>query len=165
MPLYANALTLIRTTLEQIARGEKPQAITIGTLTDVQKDAINHARATRTNHLGLPAPFPPIQAEIVMIGRHLYNSRVVKDGYTIDEVLMQIGNALSERARHIPTVKATLIQDRAGRTNQYGEFVKDEAVLECSAKYPRPELLSVIPKGELSPNERKAKPRGPASSP
>lgn len=164
MPLYPNALQLIRSSLEQIALGNKPAAIAIGTLTDAQRDAINHARATRTNHLGKPAPFPPIQAEIVMIGRHLYNSRVVKDGYTIDEVLMQISNALSERASYIHTLKATLIQDRSGRTNQYGEFVRDEAVLECSAKYPRPELLSVIPKGELAPNERKAKPLGSASS-
>jgi hypothetical protein len=78
MPLYPNALQLIRTSLEQIARGEKPAAIAIGTLTDAQRDAINHARATRKNHLGEAAPFPPIQAEIIMVGRHLYNSRVVK---------------------------------------------------------------------------------------
>jgi hypothetical protein len=164
MPLYPNALELIRTSLEKIAAGEKPPAIAIGTLTDAQRDAINQARATRKNHRGEPAPFPPIQSEIVMIGRHLYNSRILQDGYTIDEVLLQISNALSDRAQYIHTLKATLIQDRAGRRNTYGEFIKDEAVLECTAKYPRPELLSVIPKGELAPNERKAKPEGPASS-
>lgn len=164
MPLFANALDLIRSNLEQIASGQKPAAIAIGTLTDEQRDAINYARATRTNHLGEPAPFPPIQAEILLIGRHLYNSRVLKDGYTIDEVLLQIGNALSTRSQYVPTLKATLIQDRVGRRNRYGELVRDEAVLECTAKYPRPELLSVIPKGELAPNERRARPGGPAHS-
>ncbi len=99
-----------------------------------------------------------------MVGRHLYNSRVVKDGYTIDAVLMQIANALDERSRHVQTQRATLIQDRVGRTNSFGEIVRDEAVLECSAKYPRPELLSMIPKGEIAPHERKAVPRGTASS-
>lgn len=69
---------------------------------------------------------------------------------------MQIMNALSDRARYVRTLRATLIQDRTGRKNRYGEFVRDEAVLECSAKYPKPELLSVIPKGEIAPNVRRA---------
>ena len=164
MPLYANALELIRAQLESIARGEKPPAIVVGALTDGQLHSINQARRERKNHLGQSDPFPPIRAEIVMVGRHLYNSRVVKDGYTIDAVLMQIANALDERSRHVQTQRATLIQDRVGRTSSFGEIVRDEAVLECSAKYPRPELLSVIPKGEIAPNERKAVPRGTASS-
>lgn len=103
-----------------------------------------------------------MQAEIVMIGRHLYNSRIVKDGYAIDAVIEQIVNALSDTSRFLPTTRATLIQDPIGRRNLFGEWVRDEAVLECSAKYPKPELLSVIPKGEISPNERKAAPRGTA---
>ena len=128
----------------------------MGTLTEAQRNSINLVRQERRNSMGQPAPFPPLQSEIVMVGRHLYNSRVVKDGYTIDEVLMQIENALDEHSRHVHTQRATLIQNQKGRVNAYGEFVRDEAVLECSAKYPRPELLSVIPKGELSPNARKA---------
>jgi hypothetical protein len=164
MPLYENAVANIRANLEQIARGEKAQTITIGILTDAQMRAINQARQERKNHLGEPDPFPPIEAEIVMIGRHLYNSRIVKDGYTIEAVIEQVVNALSERSRYIPTHRATLIQDPKGRTNSFGEFVRDEAVLECSAKYPRPELLSVIPKGEMSPNEREAARLSAASS-
>jgi hypothetical protein len=158
MPLYENAIEQIRTNLEQIARGEKARIVAIGTLTDSQLSSINASRALRKNHMGKPDPFPPIEREILMIGRHLYNSRILKDGYTIDEVIEQIVNALSDRAGHIQTQRATLIQDGRGRTNRFGEFVRDEAVLECSAKYPRPELLSVIPKGETAPNERKASP-------
>lgn len=162
MPLYPNALSLIREQLEKIARGEKPAAIAIGVLTQQQVESINLARRERRNHLGHPAPFPPIEPEIVMIGRHLYTSRIVKDGYSIDEVLFQINNALDASAQHINTKRATLIQDRKGRTNRYGEFVRDEVVLECTAKYPRPELLSVIPKGEPAPNKRGAAPTSAA---
>jgi len=80
MPLYTDALELIRAQLESIARGEKPPAIVVGTLTDGQLHSINQSRRERKNHLGQSDPFPPIKAEIVMVGRHLYNSRVVKDG-------------------------------------------------------------------------------------
>jgi hypothetical protein len=75
-------------------------------------------------------------------------------GTRIDEVLMQIVNALGHRSPYVRTLRATLIQDGIGRRNRYGEFIRDEAVLECSARYPKPELLSVIPKGEIAPNMR-----------
>ena len=156
MPLYPNAIALIREQLRKLSKGERASLIAIGTLSDEQRDSINRMREARRNHLGDPAPFPPLDAEIVMIGRHLYNSRVVKDGYTIEEVLLQIVNALDQSSRHIQTQRATLLQNPVSRTNPFGETIRDEAVLECSAKYPRPELFSVIPKGELAPNERKA---------
>lgn len=94
--------------------------IRIGTLTQVQLAAINANRAALKN------PAPPIEAEIVFVGRHLYNSRVVKDGYTVAEVLVQIQNALSERARFVRTLRATLIQDPTARRNSFGDSIHDE---------------------------------------
>jgi hypothetical protein len=34
------------------------------------------------------------------------------------------------------------------RDDGYGNKILDEAVLECSMRFPRPELYSIIPKGD-----------------
>jgi hypothetical protein len=136
MPLYENAVSRIVHRLQQIAEGRKPPAIVSGSLMPLQLAAINNARASRKNDRGEPSPFPPMQPEILLIGRHVYNSRVVKDGYTLAEVMVQIANALHERSEFIPTRKATLLQNKAGRANLYGEHVRDEAVLNVQPDIP-----------------------------
>ena len=88
MPLYENAFDLMRANFERIARGDKPPGIVIGTLTVEQLDAFNGMRAAHQ------PPLPPVTAEVLFYGRHLYRSRVVRDGYTVEDVLDQIASAM-----------------------------------------------------------------------
>jgi hypothetical protein len=153
MPLYANAVDLIRANFEQISQGRKVKAIPIGTLTERQLGAINQSRQSRLN------PLPAIIAEVLFIGQHIYNSRVVRDGYTIDDVVDQIVSAMDSRSVFIPTSRAATIQNHQKRVDCYGNTVQDMAVFECTAKHPRPELFSVIAKGDTAPNLMRAKPK------
>ena len=77
MPLHPNAVSLIRANLEEISRDWKVRSVVIGVLTEAQLRSINDARSSRPN------PFPPIVAEVLFFGSHVYASRVVRDGYTI----------------------------------------------------------------------------------
>ena len=86
MPLYENAATLILTNLKQIQAGCKAALVAIGSLTQDQLAAINNKRAA--------CNFPPIKAEVVFIGKHIYKSRIVGDGYTISDVIEQIASAM-----------------------------------------------------------------------
>ena len=83
MPLYDNAKYLIRANLEQCARGGKVRAVVIGHFTVAQLRAINAHRVS-ANLPGLENP------EIVLIGSHLYRRRVLRDGYTIDDVMCRL---------------------------------------------------------------------------
>jgi len=76
MPLYENAKYLIRANLEECERGGRVRAVVIGHFTQVQYEAINAYRES----VGLPRLGSP---EIVLIGSHLYRSRVTRDGYTM----------------------------------------------------------------------------------
>ena len=120
----------------------------IGTLTERQLGAINQARQSRAN------PLPVVIAEVLFFGKHIYQSRMVGDGYTIDDVLEQVASAMDSVSRFIPTSKAAAIQNYTGRVDRYGSIVRDMAVFECTARHPRPELLSVIPKGDRPPKAR-----------
>jgi hypothetical protein len=90
MPLFEGALEIIRTNLEEIAAARRPRRVTIGELSPEHLEQINACR--EENEL------PPISGEIVFIGRHLYESRIVNNGYSIDDVLEQIESACN-RAR------------------------------------------------------------------
>ena len=94
MPLINDAIAILRTSLEMLARGEKPLVVTIGFLTQEQHAAIN---VYRTGH-GLPRL---VSAEVVFLGRHLYNSRAINDGYTVDDILDQIESAMSDTATRL----------------------------------------------------------------
>lgn len=72
MPLRDNAAQLIRANLEEIRDGRRPRPVVIGTLTETQLSAINAGRLRRN--------FPPIIAEVTFVGRHIYESRCVRDG-------------------------------------------------------------------------------------
>ena len=52
-------------------------------------------------------------------------------------------------ANFVHNPKMTILQNRSARADRYGNLVKDLAVLECTSRHPRPELFSVIPKGDL----------------
>jgi hypothetical protein len=133
--------------LERLAKGDKVPMIAIARFTDVQFAAINAGRAALDLHA-------LEQNEIVFIGRHLHTSRS-KDGYDIDDIVKQIVSALSEEAVAEIQTHVSCMQNPNARDDGYGNQVFDRAVFEMTAKKPRAELYSVIPKGDkLKPNEK-----------
>jgi hypothetical protein len=140
MPLNADAAELIRANLEEVQKGNKPRPAVIGNLTEKQLTAINVERARRNRG--------PIVGEVVFVGRHIYESRIVRDGYRIDDVITQIVGAMDATAVVRPSPKMTVLENPIARDDGYGNKVNDQAVLECTGKYPRAELYSVIPKGD-----------------
>ena len=143
MPLYDNALYLVRGNLEEIQRGGKARAVPVGRLTDAQHEAVNAHRAA--------ADLPPLQdPEVVFIGKHVYDSRIVRDNYTIEDVMGQIASALAADAVVMPNAKMTALESVTRREDRYGNVVRDRAVLELTQRKPRAELYSVIPKGDAN---------------
>jgi hypothetical protein len=140
MPLSVNARNLIRANLEEIQNGGKVRPIIIGTLTTVQLAAINASREADGR--------PPVIAEVVFFGAHVYRSRVLGDGYTIEDVIDQISSAMDEGSVVNTTSQMTAMENPDKRADRYGNQVKDRAVFECTARHPRPELYSVVPKGD-----------------
>lgn len=140
MPLYENGASLIRLNLEQIQAGSKAKLVAIGALTQEQVAAINKNRTADG--------FPPIVSEVVFIGKHIYQSRIEGDGYTIRDVIDQITSAMRATSEVLEGEKMTAMESTIEREDNYGNCVKDMAVFECTARYPRPELFSVVPKGD-----------------
>jgi hypothetical protein len=140
MPLYSGAPTLIRANLEALSCGERVSLIAIGSLTDSQLEAINKNRQKWGS--------PPIQAEIVFLGRHVHEGRVVRDGYTIDDIIDQIASGLDAASAVLNSRPMTALKNPTPRADRYGNLVRDQAVLECLVRHPRPELFSVIPRGD-----------------
>jgi len=142
MPLFENAADLIRSNLEQFQLTVKVRVptVAIGTLTDVQLSAINENRAEER--------LRPIIAEVLFVGWHVYKSRVLGDGYRIADVIDQIQSAMSEAAVVLDLEHMTAMENPVGRADAYGNLVRDRVVFECTARHPRPELFSVIPKGD-----------------
>lgn len=146
MPLTNEGSALIRANLEDLQKGRRVRLVVIGSLTPKQLSDINRQRR--------PPYQPPIAAEIVFIGHHAYRSRIAGDGYTIDDVIDQIVSGMDAAAVVLETRKMTAMENPNRRADRYGNFVRDRVVFECSARYPRPELFSVVPKGDF------AKPKG-----
>jgi len=85
---------------------------------------------------------------VIFYGRHLYKSRVLRDGYTVEEVIDQIASATDADAVFVHDPKMTILQNRTGRADSYGNTVRDLAVFECTTRHLQPELFSVMPKGD-----------------
>jgi hypothetical protein len=148
MPLYEGACDAIRANLETIALGRKARLIIIGCLTDAQLAAVNALRST--------GGYPHIEPEVVFLGQHTHNSRILRDGYTIEDVIDQISSGLDSTSEVISDHGMTALECAASRRDRYGNSVKDRVVLECSVRYPKPELFSVIPKGDVRKPKKKA---------
>ena len=146
MPLSEGAPTRIRANLEQLQTGNRVRLVEVGTLTAEQLAAINDNRRARGN--------PAIVAEVVFVGRHIYESRIVRDGYSIDDVVDQISSAMGAAGVVIQTATMTAIESPDSRADRYGNSVRDRAIFECSARHPRPELFSVVPKGDITKPKR-----------
>jgi hypothetical protein len=150
MPLFDGAHALIRTNLEHFQPNVKTRVrgVVIGTLTDVQLGAINGSRKAK----GLP----PVRAEVLFFGWHVYKSRIIGDGYRIADVLDQIESAMKSESVVLNPEHMTAMENPTARADAYGNMVKDRAVFECTAHHPRPELFSVMPKGDtIRPTKKK----------
>lgn len=141
MPLYPNAEYLIRANLNEIAHGRRVRAVPIGCFTDLQIHTINAQKESR----GLP---PIEDPEIVFLGRHAYESRALRDGYTIEDMVTQIACALASSAIATVSPRMTSIRSTELRSDGYGNEVLDEAIFELTARKPKAELYSVVPKGD-----------------
>jgi hypothetical protein len=149
MPLFSEAHARIRANLEELKKGNRVRLVAIGTLTNAQLDAINQERAKASAHWPSEDPrYPPMTAEVVFLGRHVFESRIVRDGYTIDDVIDQIASAMDSASVVLDTPKMTAMENPCPRADGYGNSVRDRIVFECSARHPRPELFSVVPKGD-----------------
>ncbi|MBB3743719.1 hypothetical protein FHX10_003218 [Rhizobium sp. BK591] len=140
MPIYHNARILILSNLQTIGAGDRAAIVPIGQFTIQQFTDLNLARAD----LGLHA----LESnEILFMGRHLYNSRS-KDGYTTADMVEQICSALHESSVIVASVHMSCMRSMIGRADGYGNTVFDQAVFELTARKPKAELFSVIPKGD-----------------
>jgi hypothetical protein len=92
----------------------------------------------------------------VFIGKHTYDSRIQRDGYTIEDVVDQIASALDLTASVLPIAGMTAMENPVRRADRYGKMVRDRVVFECTTRYPRPELYSVMPKGDINKPNKKA---------
>lgn len=148
MPLLLDAERSIRGCFAVIKRGRKPRRVTIGHLTVEQVTAINAERKGRG--------FSPLSGEIFFVGTHLYDSRIIRDGYTEDDVLKMIQCAMDESCCFVRTQKMTVLQCPNHRESGYGCRVRDELTLECS-RSPLAELYSVVPRGDMNHKPNKMK--------
>jgi hypothetical protein len=140
MPLGENVENLIRKNLQYIRNGRRARPFVIGCFTQVQLAAMNAERAGRN--------FPPMKEQVMFIGGHVYESRIEEDGYSVDDVIAQIASGMHETCVFRVGPKMNSLISCTPRDDGYGNHVLDEAVFECTTKYPRAELLSVIPKGD-----------------
>lgn len=140
MPLYPDAKARMRANLQAIKEGRKVRNVSIGTLTDAQRQAINEQR--------LLDDLPPIAAEILFVGVHVYRSRVLKDGYEFEDVIDEAESALSAASEVIITPYMTAMQNPRPRADRLGNQVHDRAILECTRYRPNAELFSLQPKGD-----------------
>ncbi len=137
--------------LDRIRLGQRVSIIEIGELTYEQHQAINRLRLSYT----LPVLESP---RIVYLRTHHYRSRSA-DGYTIHDMAQSLVAALCSEARVIPTHKMTALQPHAPMTDNYGIQVRPMAILELTARKPRAEAYSIIPKGdEGGPAKKKQSP-------
>jgi hypothetical protein len=153
MPPYPNAQALIRSNLEALQSGQRVKGIAIGTLTAAQLNAINAERAAEGGTL------PPILEEVIFFGSHAYRSRVLQDGYTIEDVVDQVMSAMDAQSVVVTSPRMTTIQNLIPRADHYGNQIRDKAVLECTRRHPRAELFTVVPKGDMNkPKKQKSRP-------
>ena len=140
MPLYTNAKDLIRKNLEALQVGQRVPRVIVGRLTKMQIEAVNAQQAAEDLPLSID--------EVVFVGRHIYQRRILEDGYVIDDVIDQIESALSEGSVVIANDYMTAIKNPEARADRLGNLVHDEVILECSKYRPNPDIYSVMPKGD-----------------
>jgi len=140
MPLFHNARQKMRTNLEKIRDGNHPSRIAVGTLNQNHLEAINAQK--------LEEELPTITDEIFFIGRHIYESRLDGNGYTIEDVLDQIYSGMDENSIVVKEGIMTGMRNPTKRLDRYGKYVNDVVVFQCTGFNSNPQLYGVIPKGD-----------------
>ena len=156
MGLNQDAERLIRSNLELAAkwfaleRAARPRQpiVRIGELSEAQLTTINQQRQEEE--------LPPVVAEVLFDGRHMYESRCIEDGYTIDEVIEMVSVAFNDQAR-VASGWSTVLISPTTRVNKAGKSIRDEAVFECNGRLPHPELRTVVPRGDGKDHSKKKK--------
>jgi hypothetical protein len=141
MPLYPEAKAHMRANLMAIQAGQKVRSIPVGTLTAKQLADLNAQR--------IEDDLPLVVAEVLFVGVHVYRSRILKDGYEIEDIIEEAESALAETSEVIRTSYMTGLQNPIPRADRLGNQVHDKAILECTKYRPNPELFSVQPKGDI----------------
>jgi hypothetical protein len=149
LPLFADGLRKIHRNLTQIESGEKPLVAKIGFFTPEQIVQINEVR--------ISMGFPALRPEILFHGSHLYNSRCVGNGYTIDQVLEQIQSAFSGASVVDSSRSSLVLYNPNKRMDHEGKLVNDRVVFECTRRHPYADLYSVVPKGDGRMKPKKMK--------
>jgi hypothetical protein len=150
VPLFADGIRKIRKSLELVAAGKKSPYVKIGAFTPDQLGSINAMRKEDE--------MEPIEAIIVCDGKHLYKSRCVKDGYSIDDVVEEIALAFELAIEAARGGWSTVLRNPGTRIGKEGHIIKDELVFECHQKHPNAALFSVIPRGDGRGPEQKKRP-------
>lgn len=150
MPLYDGACAKIRANLDALRAGKKVSLVAIGKLTDVQLAAINEYRRGKG--------YPPIEAEVLFLGRHIYKSRMLGDGYSAEDVVDQIVSGMDAAAAIVKPSAMAAMENPNLREDRYNNLVRDRVVFECSARHPKPELFGVVPKGDYNKPAKMKKP-------
>lgn len=140
MPLFADGSRKIRNNLLKVQSGEEPKLVKVGSFSDNQLSVINQRRKVHG--------WAPLDGLMLFRGKHVYQSRCVEDGYSIDEVLIQIENACAHNSLAVCERASALLVSALKRVDATGRSITDEAVFECTSRYPAAELFSVIPKGD-----------------
>jgi len=151
MPLNPNAADLIRANLEALKNGQRVKAVIIGTLAPVQLAVLNDYRTVELD-------LPPSVEEIIFIGSHIYQRRIVDDGYTVEDVVDQVISAMDAQSVVVTGMRLTTIQNHTPRADRYGNQIRDMAALVCTSKHPRPELYDLYPKGDFNKPPKAEKP-------
>lgn len=152
MPLYPDAPQLIRLNLEQLIAGTRPKRVDVGSIEENRLEEINQFRSAHR----LPVL---TERKLVFIGKHIYNNRIIKDGYSVEDVLEQIASAMQPCSVLQLTEIGTALQNPNKRRDRYGNMVNDRIVFECSTCRPWIQLWSVIPIGDrIKPGKFKGHP-------
>ena len=140
MPLFADGAKKIRRAMELVAAGQRSPFVKVGIFTPEQLTAINGMRKEKN--------LDPIEATIVCNGKHLYESRCIKDGYSIDEMVEQIQFAFELATEAKREGWSTILRSTSDRIDKQGNAVRDELVFECTQRHPNANLFSAIPRGD-----------------
>ena len=97
--------------------------VPIGTLTGEQVGVINAGRFVQN--------LKPIVAEVVFVGGHIYKSRIVRDGYTIEDVIDQISSAMDEAAEVLDAIYMTILQIQTAERIAMGIWCEIEPFLNA----------------------------------
>ena len=138
----------IRKNLTDISEGKRVEFFTIGYFTTEQFSQINEYRKSN----GLPEL---LSNEIIYLGRHHYESRCKRDGYSIEDLIIQITSSLSATSTVEINKKGSCLVSSMSRDDGYGNEVTDVAIFEFTAHKPRAELFCVVPKGDVKKPPKK----------